>query len=73
MEKKTNVIHLQISIYSKTDPFLIKFSVTISEFVMAVCHAYHIMSGRFEKEEGLEIKIYRKNKSLNQYLVNFEP
>ena len=39
---------------------------------MVVYHAYHVMSGRFEEVEGLEIKIYRKNELLGQFLVNFE-
>ena len=38
---------------------------------MVVNHAYHVMSGRFEKVEGLEIKTYRKNELLDQFLVNF--
>ena len=37
-----------------------------------VYHAYHVMSGRFEKVKGVEIKIYRKNLLLDKFLVNFE-
>ena len=36
-----------------------------------VYHAYHVMSGRFEKVEGLEIKIYRKNVLLDKFPVNW--
>ena len=59
MNRETNVICLQMPIFCKIDPFLIKFSVTKSEI---------------EKQSiMLEINMYRKNELLDQFLINFEP